>query len=189
MKRLKIGLDVDGVLADFAGPAMEITRALFPTADIHNRIWNLGMTNEQADAVMAYVAKQKDFYYSLQKIPGGEYLAEAQNNHRLYFITARNGTVGMPIEEQTAHWLRWSFNIHTPTVIVTDSGKEKSALYTILKLDAFIDDKVDTVEHMRANACNCYVFNQPWNVGRIDEPRVTLVNDYLKDVEEKLGRD
>jgi uncharacterized HAD superfamily protein len=186
MKRLRIGFDVDGVLADFAGPAMEIGRKMFPDAHIHNGVWDLGMTPEQADAVLANVATQRDFYYGLPLIEGAQYLTEAQRKHTLYFITARNSTIGMPIEEQTHFWLNWMLDIDAPTVIVVPSGKHKAPLYDALHLDAFIEDRVDTIEDMISKGRLCYVFDQPWNQ-RTTALRVSNVEQYVEDVEDKVG--
>ena len=184
MNRLRIGLDVDGVLADFANPAMEIAKELYPDTDVHNRIWNLGLTNEQADAVMKEVASRKNFFFELDPLPNNEYLTEAQYDHTLFFITARISTKGLPIEEQTANWLRAHYKIYNPTVIVTDSGKDKTKLYDALKLISFVDDRIDTVEQMLATKHqNVFIYDQPWNRSLDISHRVRNIKEYFDDVE------
>lgn len=186
MRRLKIGLDIDGVLADFAGPAMATARSIFPDADVHNRIWNLGLTDAQAAAVMEHYKHTVDAYANLDPLPGSEVLAELQGRHNFYFVTARNPTAGYPIEVQSHMWLVNYLDIDFPCVIVVDSGKYKVDIYNALRLDAFVDDRVDTVNHMRSHQQNCYVFDQPWNKA-CEAPRVYSVKEYIETVEKQFG--
>lgn len=167
-KRLKIGLDVDGVLAAFSPRFVEMANEMFDyRLDADNQTdWDhtcLGLTKQEEDAVWKRINSTPNWWlYELPMLPSTQNLTTAARHHKLYFITNRNQTtVGMPMEEQTAHWLRRHFWIPNPTVIVT---KQKGKVVDALELDYFIDDKLENVQDVLANSdAVCYLHEAPYN--------------------------
>ena len=71
-------------------------------------------------------------------------------------------------------------------ILVVEHWSEKSRLYKGLALDAFLDDKPETVRAMLKWRQNVYIMDQPYN-REVEAPRVKSVDEFLEIVEEKLG--
>jgi uncharacterized HAD superfamily protein len=183
---MRIGIDVDGVLADFAKRYLDMARDLFnhnPDPEA-NPTWDFNLSNEQTDVLWKQIKGIVNFWCTLQPYDRWP-LPQAQ--HTLIFITSRVSTAGGTPESQTAWWLHNVKGIIHPTVLVVNHWHEKSALYRDLKLDAFIDDKVDTVQQFRKHKQNCYVYAQPWN-RKITDKRVTSMQHFFDEVEREYSK-
>lgn len=191
MRRLKIGFDVDGVLADFSKRFTELANRKFnKTVNYKDQtVWDYNefYTPEEIESVWSDIKATTDFWFDLERLH--RIPLWVQNQHQLWFITSRVPVKGMPTELQTAGWLHWLQDINYPQVIVVNQWHEKPTLYKALHLDAFIDDKPETVTEMRKRHQNCYVMDQPYN-SKVEVPegyRVHNVEEYIKHVEETLG--
>lgn len=186
MKRLRIGFDLDGVLADFAGWYLGRAKELWPDFAPKPE-WSFGLVNTQQDELWAEIRATENFWQKLRPIVQDTVTLRTINErHTLLFITSREPTLGRSVEMQSALWLSYKLQILYPTVLVVDHWHEKPALYRDLHLDAYIDDKPETVVRMISKDQNCYAFDQPWNQG-ILAPRVRSVEEYVATVEAKLG--
>lgn len=151
---MKIGIDIDGVLADFNQSFIErciaVTgRNLFPP-DYIPTCWDypqsLGYTKEETDAVWADIVVDPTFWESL--IPYDEarmfllQLPEMVKKHDVYFITSRPG---IQAKLQTENWLHYQSAdfFWQPTVLICSN---KGAAAIALNLDVYIDDRDVNVE-------------------------------------------
>lgn len=176
-RNLKLGIDVDGVLADFVmghvKALQHVTgKNLFP-ADFVETEWDyhlaVGYTQEEDARTWKYIADSPDFWRTLPPLSS----AEASLNYLrkkwvegcdVYFITTR---FGERVKEQTEDWLD-TFNekiphgVPNPTVLIT---RRKGLCCKALNIDLFIDDKpencMDVVMH--SPATKVFLLNQPWN--------------------------
>jgi len=194
IRNLRIGFDCDGVLVNFSQAFLDIANRMFGThyATQDQTGWDFEtwchFTPKQVDEVWVEIRATHNFWQTLLPIEPEARLYHANANHTLFFITSRVPVAGLTIEEQTQEWLDRYKLIRYPTVLVVPHYSLKLPLMQALKLDSFIDDKAETVEQLRAVGLNCYIYDQPYNRQVTVAPRVSSIVDYVKDVEDKLGR-
>jgi len=151
-ERLSLGFDVDGVFADFVAAFRKVCEKITGrdlSAPPSN--WgmdNWGLTSEETKKAWEIVTSTEDFYAHLKPYEESEIfnLYKLESKYKMFFITTRATTAGMPMEKQTAYWLSMITGVEYPTVVVTDN---KGELAKALKLVAFIDDRP---ENLRAIA-------------------------------------
>lgn len=191
MTRLpRIGVDVDGILANFQAPCIaaveEILKELglppvnFEVPGGGTTLWpdwhwpwivmrQAGMPEETLNAVMTRtweaISQSVAFWATLPGYPTARsdihYLRTViEHGWDVYFITQR---MGVTAKFQTEAWL-CNMGIKVPFVptvlIVQDSERTKPALAAALGLDAFIEDKA---ENMAGMDCRRYLLSRPWN--------------------------
>lgn len=170
-KKLRIGIDVDGVLAEFDAGFAARAREMYgnPVPGYKPGDWDWtdsGLTKEQIGNVWDVVLNEPRFWYTLPDEPGfsTESLEDLQiAGHELHFITTRyvtNPNVATPFE-QTFDWIV-ERGITYPSVIVTG---EKGLIAKALNLDVFVDDKPANLEKVRESRpkCRTYLLDQKHN--------------------------
>lgn len=190
MRQLRLGFDMDGVLVNFSKRFSDIANKLTgKQVDYHKQsTWDFEeFTADEVDKAWEVIHTTPDFWMHLDPIEPPVFLSDLEDKHILYFITSRVYVPGHSIEYQSASWVLNYKRVVYPTVLVVPHWSQKAELIHALKLDAFIDDKPDTVNHLRSTGFNCYIYNQPYNQA-VDAPRVSKILDYVTDVEAKLGR-
>jgi 5'(3')-deoxyribonucleotidase len=156
---MKIGIDVDDVLADFI-PAFRIrARELTgkPNSEIEPCDWawsNFGLTKDEMASVWSSLHNEHEFHLKLNPLPHTDSLTRLYAEHELYFITARFQCLGRPAHIQTAEWIRKHYGIEYPVVIVSNN---KAAVASAIGLDYFIDDRAETCEAVAEAVENCTV--------------------------------
>jgi hypothetical protein len=154
---MKIGIDVDGCLANFTkGYAALIRdiagRDLLTDEDISNPkcwLWDeaAGYTKEEVGECWRLIngneGKANGFWYTLDSFEPGFndfwfVLEEVCALHDVYFITHR---ITPSAKLQTEEWLK-DRAIETPTVLIAGN---KLPIIQALELDVFIDDKPSTL--------------------------------------------
>lgn len=181
-KRYTVGIDADGVVADFTGAARRTMKALWgkPSDDLVQTTWafdSLGITSDEEKEFWRYVDFARNWWLSLKPMPHTLCLDELVRNHRCVFITNRkDGKNSWPIEEQTAEWLKFTFGLSNPNVVISDN---KGPVSLGLNLDYFIDDRPKNIEDVWAvnRECRTYLceatyngsFNYPQRVAHFDD--------------------
>lgn len=204
----RIGVDVDGVLANFDEPFTDLLikttgRDLIGLARMlpsYPHTWDFpaafGYTNQEEALTWKVIKQSNRWWLNLPANPGVEGengdldLLDllADTGHDVYFITAR---VGATAKRQTEEWLERK-GMELPTVIL--SG-DKSAAVRLLDLDCYIDDRGETVNQV-IRAVNedqmdtrVYVIPKPWNasveihpgVRRVESVKEMLMKEGLVD--------
>jgi uncharacterized HAD superfamily protein len=190
--RLRLGIDLDGVVADFPRRYMELANQLYslnlkPENQTSWALTCLGLTDEQDYGIWKTIKRKHNFWMSLEKYPDTDDLNLAQLHHTLFFITSRAPSDGHTLEVQCAQWLGTNYSLTCPTVIVVESWRAKPALVETLKIHAFLDDNPETVAEMLSCKQNAYIQDRVYN-RQFDYPRAKNVNEFLKTVEEQFGR-
>jgi len=170
---MKIGIDIDGVLADFNKSYKELIEresglTLPPLSDDYPDTWYYeraaGVTREQEAKVWEEI-KSTQFWGMLQPLNGAVTALQHLNamrfaGHHIYFITARTGKMA---KFYTEMWLMFH-GMNLPTVLIAD---QKGGLVKGLQLDVFVDDRPENIEDVWrvSSKTRLYLINQPWNRG------------------------
>lgn len=159
---MRIGFDVDGVLAEFQAAYQDLVvkvtgRDMFLSNDKNNPpCWDWpqyrGYSNGEIQKVWMFILSNSRFWYDLETTRFARNCASRlttlfdndNNAHEVYFITDRPG---IKAKHQTERWLREWFDLDNATVIVTP---DKGVAARLLKLDAYIDDKPANVNAVAA---------------------------------------
>jgi 5'(3')-deoxyribonucleotidase len=167
---LRIGVDLDGVLADFeAGfaPILEkLTGMPFPVGrGKEPPAWDwpelMGATKVEVERAWQIARNSPTFWRALPVLPGAESALPvleraACDGHHLYFITSREGQL---VQWQSADWVRWATGILCPSVLVCDL---KPLAAAALRLDALIDDAPPNLSAL-PRRCRGYLVNRLHN--------------------------
>ncbi len=183
---MKIGIDCDGVIANFNEAYMDLIVAttgkdLFLPKPYLIQTWAypeaLGYTRKEVSRVWDVIKKDENFWFLLPSLPGAEdFLIDlATLDAEVYFITSR---VGVNVKRQSEYWLMARGYI-LPTVLITP---QKGDACRILSLDFYIDDKVENCKDVfdRSLFTRGYMLAQPWNEQVEGVPRIDSLNEFLE---------
>ncbi len=188
---MKIGFDVDGVLADFNRSFIERVIAvtgkdLFPLRPFDIPTWDYpqhyGYTDAECSAVWENIKADATFWYQLFPYDGvPEFLSKLHSgNHDIYFITSRPG---IQAKAQTENWIEFhNFGLKTeafsyPTVLISS---DKGRCAVALKLDLYIDDRTENcldVNHS-SPATKVVMLARPWNTAQQGILRVETLDQF-----------
>lgn len=168
---MKIGIDIDGVLADFNTGYIDLIRRttgiqLPPVSNVYPDVWHYeraaGVTKKQEHEVWEHI-RNSEFWGQLFPLKGTlevlDKLTQLRyEGHEIYFITSR---VGKKVKFQTERWLSL-YGMNNPTVLISD---KKGPVAQGLELDVFIDDKPENCADVQLASPKTRVFllDQPYN--------------------------
>ena len=155
---LRIGFDLDGVLADFASAYHSVETRLFGTApastpdepgDEEDRQSSpqvggstpAGGRSRTSEAIWRQIAATENFWTTLEATDPAAVrrIHDLMLRHRweVFFITQRPATRGDTVQRQTQHWLvAQGFDLPSVLVIAGSRGAAAAAL----RLDYLVDD-------------------------------------------------
>ncbi len=177
---MRIGIDIDGVLADFNTAYIQRVidvcgEDLFPPRPFEIPCWeypqHFGYSNESIKAVWAIIKADATFW---ERLPAYSYTGEALFYLRkcivrgddVYFITDRPG---VDAKGQTERWLKQfdvsEKSVSHPTVLIS---AKKGWIARGLGLHVYIDDKVENCEQVVTESPETLtlMLTQGWNKGR-----------------------
>ena len=188
-----IGIDVDGVLADFNTSFKDIQvevsgKDLFGSnwtpRDI--RTWNwptdqYGYSKAEYKAAWDIVKGSEFFWEELSPLEGAvdflKGLSRLKNNDAYYFVTQR---VGINPKRQTEEWLMNNGYLDIPTVLI--SGKKAEACKA-LDITHYIDDKVENCKEVQdLGTTKVYMITQGWNHNMEGIPRFDTPKPFLDEI-------
>lgn len=167
---MRIGIDVDGIIADFNGAFIDrvialTDRDLFPARPFDIPIWDYpqhyGYTGDEVSAVWQNIKQDRNFWANLDPYKWtSDFLSRLDpETDDLYFITNR---MGVSPKQQTERWLWRNQGPLSPTVLITAM---KGWTARSLDLDVYIDDRDLNVIDVRTVApkTRTFILDQPWN--------------------------
>lgn len=185
---MRVGLDIDGVLANFhdsfqalldkvagRGESGRFGEESAPEWNWHKKIYS----KDQINAAWKII-NNSTFYRDLDQYENMARLIDVWGSipkrHDIYFITARPQSEA---KYQSEEWLRTRLgNSRQVTVLISN---DKAAAATALDLDAFVDDKVETVNSIY----EVRNMKNPWEVLPSPSTRVFLqLRRYNRDEKE-----
>lgn len=150
---LRIGLDIDGVIANFAGKVVKEARkdikykTFFPKSEKEITTWGI---SDMFTEFMEKYWMDKEFWMDIDVLNKIDFCPTK-------YITAR------PIDTSiTKHWLR---KHKFPDVDVVTVRSPKDKLHHLDDVDIFIDDYYETVRFLRTQGICAYLFDAPYQVG------------------------
>lgn len=192
MANTKISIDLDGVLANFVYGAIKVANSLWPGKldfKAEPTGWDFSnlLLKEELDKVFEEIRKTEKFWYKLKpyidNIKALQTFIWTNKDVDVYFVTAREETIGKSVLEQTTDWLYayqlWPNKLRS-TVIPVKSGKIKHEVMRAVGIEYSIDDYPETVQ-----LCNelpghkAFLLDRPWNENFDVGPRVFSLSEYL----------
>ena len=166
-KKLKVGIDLDGVLADFRSAFLSrIGETTHPTRYDMSDL----MPPSQLEALMHDLAKPSnaDFWLNLKPLPGTVRLLELMDKHDCVFITSRSENGGkIDVALLACIWLEKVFRLPgVATVYVEDGQNSKARRILQSGLDAYIDDDPRVLVAIAAKSpskCRRFLVDAPYN--------------------------
>jgi 5' nucleotidase, deoxy (Pyrimidine), cytosolic type C protein (NT5C) len=195
----KVGIDVDGVLANFGAAFVDISNKIYPGRVERGwvpRDWGFDgkFTPAEIDKIWERIRATPNFWLSLSAYPDNigalaRWLA-GHKNQDVYFVTSRADTAGMSVANQTELWIRScgisKFDNYLGVMVVPNS-EEKATLYQAAGIEWSIDDKPETVQacdllHPLLAKHRAYLLDRPWNQGARVEHRIGSVGAFLGEI-------
>jgi uncharacterized HAD superfamily protein len=181
---MMIGLDIDGVLADFISPFLRVLEARMGNGPIDpesitdpNFMNHPLITTEIISECMASVSYDPKFWEALAPLPSAgqwQALDSLSRKQKLVFVTHRYERETYDISQVTCAWLK-KHGVTNPVVYFTQN--HKSELIGKLKVELFVDDRHENCRDVAENTEAVVLmphrsYNQSFN-----HPRVQRIQD------------
>ena len=167
MARLKVGVDLDGVLANFTSAFKQEAEQVLDRR-LEGSPVNWEMSNWMTDAEQTRVwnrikASEDWFQLYVNPLPGvSRNIIHLDKYADPYFVSTRIQTAGKPIKVQSQIWLN-ELGVEYPTVVIT---KDKGLVCKALGIAAFIDDKPENLEDIAKESPSTQLFLQDASYNR-----------------------
>ena len=163
---LKIGLDIDGVLADFTRAWHELYPEVSPTPTT----WYLDPKIGERFKAMREANTLDKFYLNIQPLINPEDIPFEPH----CYITSRPVT-----REITEQWLN-KYGFPQKPVISLELRQSKVEAARNAGVDIFIDDFYDNFAELNNHGITTYLYTAPWNIGYdVGHLRINSLKDLL----------
>lgn len=184
----KIGVDIDGVIADFNSSYIDLLIKVsgedkFPRRPFDIPCWgydyHYGYDKKVVSETWRRIKESPTFWSSIPAYRDTKmflkdlYNMQESTQHDIYFVTSRPGKGA---KYQTEWWLSMQ-GFFLPTVLISD---QKAKVCTALQLDYYIDDKQENCQsvHMEGQG-KCFMYAQPWNSPIDGVPRISNLGAFV----------
>jgi len=185
---MRIGVDVDGVLADFNSSYIDkmievAGRDLFPPRPFEIPTWaypeHYGYTQGEVSAAWKSIKQSDHFWFNLEPYADTEAFLEElcgfDVDHDIYFVTSRVGEI---VKAQTEYWLM-KHGFAVPTVLISS---EKGEICHALQIDYYLDDRTENCQSVADLSPNTHGFmlSRPWNQAIPNGGYLTTLSHFME---------
>jgi uncharacterized HAD superfamily protein len=185
---LRIGIDVDGVLADFNPSYIRLLNEISGTVDPASEDyqptqWNyeadLGFTNEHVAEAWKQISVSDYFWCNLGYFEDNFWASlklDEDWEAETYYITARPGKSA---KRQTERWFMAQDVYYDPTVLIS---AHKGLCAKALDLEVYIDDRLENILDVERTSpsTRAYLINRSYNVNGDVLRRADTVSEVLR---------
>ena len=159
-----IGLDVDGILADFTGSWVE----KYPDIEANPTSWYFDRKILKRFDIMASEGTLDDFYLNIPPLIQGKDLPFEPK----CYVTAR------PVDSKiTEQWLD-AFDFPRRKVITVPIATNKVDVLKEVGVEIFIDDSFDNFVELNKAGIFTYLYTAPWNIKHnVGHMRINTLNE------------
>ena len=140
---LRVGFDIDGVLADFRGAFEHVARHHLNVPLDPDRAEADSLSNQELRKIWARIMRTPNWWTTVKPFEPDQivrlYELVRQGRWEVVFMTKRPATVGEPVQFQTQHWLE-QHGFHYPAVVTVPGSR--GDLVNALRLDIVADDQL-----------------------------------------------
>jgi 5'(3')-deoxyribonucleotidase len=170
-----IGVDIDGVLANFNDAYGKVFLDQFGIDIMEHAddppVWHwpqhFGVDQVKVDMVWSFIKSSPHFWEFMNPLKQAEddlyaldYLRS--KGHEIYFLTNRHGA---DVKGQTWRWLK-KHGFSDPTILITSNLRgAKGSICAGLGIDIIIDDKPENLEHL-PGCTQGYLVERAYNEGQ-----------------------
>lgn len=181
-----LGLDIDGVLADFNLNFIPLVikttgKDLYPPRPFAIPTWYYsefyGYTKEEMTGVWEKIKTSQIYWNCLKPYVGVEDFLGTVSGIPTYFITDR---AGPNVKAQTEKWLR-NVGVSNPTVLIS---REKGTCCRVLNVTHYLDDKIENCLDVQEKSptTKTFMLARPWNAALPGIPRVPDLSTFLEEL-------
>jgi uncharacterized HAD superfamily protein len=180
-----LGLDIDGVIADFITPFLKLLEMRHGTGPIDpasitdpNFMQHPFLTREAIFECMESASYDPEFWRAMTPLLSSEQwekLEELGRAHELVFVTHRWVRDTYDIHQVTCEWLR-RHGLTKPVVYFTQ--EKKSALIRKLGIELFVDDRHENCEDIATETAAAVLMpHRPYNQA-FRHPKVRRIHEF-----------
>lgn len=160
---MKIGIDVDNVIADSVPTLIAEANKYFKTNFTYNDIYIydfhkiLGVSREEMSVFMKKIFSEK-VPLRCKTIKGAkEAIHKIKENYEIYIVSSRR-------KEFKADTIEWLNNNDIPYDFVEHVTDKQKHIYAIDKgIEVFIEDDLEQAISLAENGIKVFLFDHPWN--------------------------
>jgi hypothetical protein len=139
---LRLGIDIDGVLADFRNAFRDTARDCLRREVVSDALTDNSLDHVDIDRVWNHIGRTPNWWMRLRAYEPGEiahlYAMARSHKWEVCFLTKRPGSAGDSVQFQTQWWLEQQ-GFYLPSVITVPGSR--GDLANALRLDLAIDDQ------------------------------------------------
>lgn len=139
---LRLGIDIDGVLADFRNAFRDTARECLRRDVVSDALTDNSLSHVDIDRVWNYIARRPNWWLTLRAYEPAEiarlYALSRSHRWEVCFLTKRPASAGDSVQFQTQWWLEQQ-GFYLPAVITVPGSR--GDLANALRLDLAIDDQ------------------------------------------------